>query len=39
MANNEENNQSEDVVGRRDNEDQDDIPKIGDGHQNANETP
>ena len=39
MANNLENNQGEDVVGRWDNEDQDDIPNIGDGLQNANDTP
>ena len=39
MANNEENNQGEDVVGRRDNEDQDDVPNIGDGHHNADHTP
>ena len=39
MANNEETNQGEGVVGRRDNEDQDEISNIGYQHQNTNERP
>ena len=39
MANNKTINLGEDVVGRRNNEDQDDVPNIGDGHHNADHTP
>ena len=39
MAKIEENNEGEDVLGRRDNEDQDDVPNIENGHKNANDTP
>ena len=39
MANNDKNYLGEDIVGRRDNEDQDDVPNIENGHKNANDTP
>ena len=32
MANNEKKNLGEDVVGRSNDEDQDDLPNLGDGH-------